>query len=179
MHTGESKCMIADASVHSERRSHRRSSHFATSCRRRAVCAHLHGQRADGLAAELDDVAGAAGRADDADDVQDHVLGRDARAQLAPHLRVRARVRAQHWVDPHEEAHAKRRMEGAWASKALAARLAPALLSGTLLNEWSEGAIDGGKCACPVPSLSAELTTGVDHESKEGRFTNALYCLVR
>ena len=43
----------------------------------------VHVERANGLAAILDDVAGAAADADLADDGEDQVLGGDARAQLA------------------------------------------------------------------------------------------------
>mmetsp|Transcript_15577 Transcript_15577/g.49249 ORF Transcript_15577/g.49249 Transcript_15577/m.49249 type:complete len:529 (-) Transcript_15577:350-1936(-) len=48
--------------------------------------ARLHGKGLDDVAAELDDVAGAAGGADDADDVEDHVLRVHAVGKLAAHL---------------------------------------------------------------------------------------------
>src|SRR5690606_39818392 len=52
--------------------------------------AAFHRQRADRLAGELDDVAGAAGGADLADDGEDDILRGDARRQLAvdPHQHV-------------------------------------------------------------------------------------------
>ena len=45
--------------------------------------AAFHRERADHVAGIFDDVAGAAGGADLADDGEDHVLGGDARRQLA------------------------------------------------------------------------------------------------
>ncbi|MNI21227.1 hypothetical protein D3C73_747390 [compost metagenome] len=45
--------------------------------------APFHGQRADRAAGKFDGVAGAARRTDDADDVQDHVLGGTAERQVA------------------------------------------------------------------------------------------------
>ena len=66
----------------------------------------FHRQRADGLAAVFDDIAGAAGRAGDRDDMEGKVLRRDALAQAAGHLDGHVqhlpgpeRLRGEHMLD--------------------------------------------------------------------------------
>ncbi len=68
--------------------------------------AAFHRQRADGFAGEFDDMAGAAGRADLADDGEDDVLGGDAGRQLAVDthqhvlgLLLDQRLRGEHMLD--------------------------------------------------------------------------------
>jgi hypothetical protein len=70
----------------------------ATSLDRHIAQGHptLHGQRPNGLAAELDRVAGPTGSADLADDRQNQVLGRDAEARLPVDANQHVLLLAQH-----------------------------------------------------------------------------------